>query len=257
MALASTHAGKRRKRSILVVGNTTGEVGFVTLLLRRFAYDIIDASTAGEAIERISAAVPALVITEQVLPGMSGMDLFHLLRQTKRTASIPVVFVIPLTDAASERRCLDAGAAGCITKPVRAEELYRTVQAVIEPAQRCDIRIDTRLSVSVNNVPLDCDSGGCEIELSERGMYVPMDKPYPRNRRITVQFHINDRAISAEGTVLYSHASGVVPNKESGMGLKFINIEPGDREFIRKFIRDEVTRDIRSSLSHETSDPWQ
>jgi CheY-like chemotaxis protein len=257
MALGLTHAEKRRNRSILAVGDTTGEMGSATLLLRRFAYEVIAASTAGEAIERISTVVPVLVITELVLPGMSGMDLFHLLRQTKRTASVPVVFMIPLTDAASERRCLDAGAASCITKPVRAEELYRTVQAVIEPVQRCDIRIDTRLSVSVNNVSLDCEKGGCKIELSERGMYVPMVKPYPSNRRITIQLHIKDRTIRAEGSVLYSHASGVVPYKESGMGLKFIHIEPGDREFIRKFIRDEVTRDIRSSFSHETFDPWQ
>jgi CheY-like chemotaxis protein len=257
MAFGSTHAEKRRNRSILVVGNTTRERDSVTLLLQRFAYEVIDACTAGEAIERISTTIPVLVITELVLPGMSGMDLFHLLRQTKRTASIPVVFMIPLTDAASERRCLDAGAAGCITKPVRAEELYRTVQAVIEPMQRCDIRIDTRLYVSVNNVPLDCDKGGCKIELSERGMYVLMAKPYPSNRRITIQVHIKDRVICAEGAVLYSHASGVVPHKESGMGLKFINIKPGDREFIRKFIRDEVMRDVRTSLAHETFDPCQ
>ena len=45
--------------------------------------------------------------------------------------------------------------------------------------------------------------------------------------------------------------------KESGMGLKFINIEAADREFIRKFVRDEVMRDIKTSLSHDTFDPWQ
>jgi CheY-like chemotaxis protein len=257
MAHASAHAEIRKNRSILVVGNTTKDMRSVTLLLQRFEYDVVAVCTVSEAIESISAAVPALIITEATLPGMSGINLFQLLRQTKRTASIPVVFMIPLTDAASERRCLDTGAAGCITKPVQAEALYRIVQAVIEPVQRCDIRIDTRLFVSVNNVPLDCAGGVCDIELSERGMYVPMDKPYPRDKKITVKFHIKDRVISAEGSVLYSHAAGVVPHKETGMGLKFINIEPGDRECIRKFIRDEVMRDIRTSFSPETFDPWQ
>src|SRR6185369_11732253 len=106
MALASTstHTEKRKNRSILVVGNTTRDMRSVALLLQRFDYDVIVACTVSEAIERISAAVPALVITEAVLPGMSEMDLFQQLRQTKRTASIPVVFMIPLTDAASERR---------------------------------------------------------------------------------------------------------------------------------------------------------
>lgn len=257
MALASAHPEKRRNRSILVVGSKTEEMRSVSLLLRKFEYKTSVAHSAGEAIQKISEAVPALVITEVVLPGMSGVDLLHLLKQTRRTASIPVIFMIYPTDAASERRCLGTGAAGCITKPVQAEELYRTIQAAIEPVQRRDIRIDTRLSVSVDNVPLDCSGGGCEIELSEGGMYVPMENPYPRDRRITVQFHIMDRTISAEGSVVYSHSSDVVPHKESGMGLKFINIEPRDQEYIRKFIRDEVTRDIRASFSQGTSDPWQ
>lgn len=257
MVLASSHTEKRRNRSILVVGNATQELRSIALLLQRFAYDVIVAGSVSEAIERISAAVPSLVITEAVLPGMSGMDLFQLLKQSKRTVSLPVIFLIPLTDAASERRCLDMGASGCVTKPVRAEELYRTVQAAIEPVQRCDIRIDTRLSISVNDVPLNRAGDGCKIELSESGMYVPMDKPYPRNRRVAVQLHIKDRTISAEGSVVYSHASGVVPRKEHGMGLKFVRIEPGDREFIRKFIRDEVMRDIGVSLSREAFDPWQ
>ncbi len=66
-----------------------------------------------------------------------------------------------------------------------------------------------------------------------------------------------DRTISAEGSVVYSHASGVVPHKEIGIGLKFTSIEAADQEFIGKFIREEVTRDIGAANFHDTSDPWQ
>ena len=161
MALVSTHPEKRRNRLILVVGNKTEELRLVSLLLQKFEYKTSVVYSAGEAIQKISEAVPALVSTEVVLPGMSEVDLLHLFRQARRTASIPVIFMIYPTDAASERRCLGTGAAGCITKPVQAGELYRIVQAAIEPVQRRDIRIDTRLPVSVDNVPLDCSGGGC------------------------------------------------------------------------------------------------
>lgn len=257
MARASTYVEKYRNRSILVVGNKTGEMRSVSLLLKKFDYQVRVAFSAGEAIAKVSEAIPALIITEVVLPGVGGVDLLHLLRQSRRTAFIPVVFMIHPTDAASERRCVEIGAAGCITKPVQADELYRMVQSVIEPIRRQDIRIDTRLFVSVNEVPLDCEAGGCDIELSEGGMYVPMDNPYERDKRITVRFNIGDRTICVEGSVVYSNASGVVPRKESGMGLKFINIEAADREVIRKFIREEVMKDIRSSSAPETSDPWK
>jgi len=250
---------KRRHHSIVVVGNETPALLSLSLLLQRFAYDVVVANTATQALERISAVRPALVITDTVLAGMGGMDLFERLREDKRTSSIPVIFMVSPGDAATESRCLDMGAAGCVTKPVQAEELYQTVQQVIEPRPRANIRIDALLPVTVNNMPLDCPRGACEVDLSERGMYVTTQKPFPANRRISMKIGIKDRTISAEGTVLYSNlavAAGPGMHREPGMGLKFVSIAPQDREFIRTFIRDEVTRDIDGKLSPEPADVW-
>jgi CheY-like chemotaxis protein len=252
----SSSGKKRGHRSILVVGNKTQSMLSICLLLKRFEYNVSEAYTASQALDIISAAVPALVITDLILPGMDGMDFFQMLKQSRRTASIPVVFMVPMSDAAAERRCYDNGAAGCITKPIQSEELYRVVQAITEPIPRENIRIDTRSSVSLNNEPLECPDESCAIDLSEHGMYVPTYKPYPRNRRITVRFHIKDRTISAEGSVVYSYTS-VGQHREPGIGLKFVNIAPQDQEFIRRYIRDEVTRDVNKKLSLASADPWR
>jgi CheY-like chemotaxis protein len=245
----------RKARSIVVVGNRTREMFSISLLLQRFEYDVVTASTAAEALERIAAAMPALIISDLTLPGMSGMDLMHLLRQEKRTASIPVVFVIPLSDASAEMRCHHAGAR-CVTKPIMAEDLYRTVQQAIEVRPRENLRIETRLAVSLDNVPVDCTEGLCEIDLSEHGMYVPTPKPLPRNRRITVQINIKDHLISTDSAVLYSHSFAIGPHKHPGMGLKFINLAPQDQDAIRKYIRDEITRDIKAAITSNTTETW-
>ncbi len=247
---------KRGHRSILVVGNKTPSLLSISLLLRRFEYTVSEAYSASEAFEIISAASHSLVITDLVLPGMTGMDFFRMLKQSRRTSSIPVVFIIPMSDAAAERRCYDTGAAGCITKPIQSEELYRVVQAVTEPIPRENIRIDAKSPVSLNNEPLECPEDSCLIVLSENGMYVPTYKPYPRNRRISVRFNIKDRAISAEGSVVYNLTS-VGQHKKPGIGLKFINIAPQDQEFIRSFIRDEITRDVNKVMTLESQDPWR
>ncbi len=247
--MTATPAKKIRNRTIVVAGNKTLEILSLSLLLRRFEYDVFSAHTAADALEQISANRPALIISDLILPGMSGMDLFRLLKQDLRTAFIPVVFVIPPSDVASERQCEDSGAAGCISKPIQAEELYRTVQEIIEPRPRGWIRIDTRLPVSLNNVRLDCSEGACAVDLSENGIYVPTREPYPNNKRVTVQIGIKNRTISATAAVLHSHSAAEGPQKEPGMGLKFVSIAPQDQDFIRKFIRDEVNRDVQSALS--------
>ncbi len=251
---ASSPAGKHRHRSILVVGNKAQDLLFISLVLQRFNYEVFVAHNVAQALERVAKAVPALILSDLVLPGMSGIDLFLLLKQDKQTASVPMVFMIPMSDAAAERRCTDIGAMACVPKPVQAEELYRTVQAILEPIPRADIRIDTKLPVSVNNEPLACDEGGCRIDLSEHGMFVPMHPPFPKNKRVNVEIHIKkDLTISAEGSVLYSHTSAIMPYKQSGIGLKFTKIAPQDQECLRKFIREEVTRDVRAALARASS----
>lgn len=253
----TSFARKHGRRSILVVGSKTQATLSICLLLKRFAYEVSTADTATEALERVTVSAPALIITDLILPGMSGMDLFSVLKQVRRTSSIPVIFMVPMSDAAAERRCLENGAAGCISKPAVAEELYKIVQTIIEPIPRENIRIGTRLSVSVDNAPPDHPEGVCAINLSEQGMYVPMYKPFPRDRRLTVQLHIKDRTISTVSTVVYNYTSRVGSEQEPGVGLKFVTIAPQDREYIRKFIREEIARDVTETKSGASPDPWR
>jgi CheY-like chemotaxis protein len=256
MNRASSTEKKSGSRTIVIAGRKTRDMLSLSLLLKRFEYTVSSAHTAAEAIELISSVRPALVIADPALPGMSGTAHLHLLQQDKGTASPPVIFMIFPGDAAMERKCLDYGAAGCISKPVQAEELYQAVQAAIEPKPRTTIRIDTRLPVSVDNIPLEGSEGegACAVDLSEHGMHVSMFKPYPRNKLLRVQISIKDRTISTEGSVLYSHASAAGSYRKPGMGLKFTTIALQDREFIRTFIRDEVMRDVTAALCRASSD---
>ncbi len=239
-------------RAIVIAGGQTRDMLSLSFLLQRFAYKVYSAHTSTQALELISSARPALVIADPVLAGAGHADLIHLLmKRNTAVASIPVLYMVFPGDAAMEQKCLQYGAAGCISKPVQAEELFHAVQAAVEPKPRADIRIDTRLPVSLDNVPLECsdDEGGCTIDLSAHGMHVPMAAPYPPNRRLKVRISIKDRTISAEGRVMYSHTPGAGSNRKPGMGLKFSTIEPQDQEFIRKFVRDEVMRDVAAALS--------
>lgn len=234
----------RKVRYILIVESKTTDLFYDSMLLQRFEYRVCTVNSAGQAIELASMALPALVIADLYLPGMSGVDLIRLLRQDPRTFSLPVILLTPSGDQSGERRCRAAGAIACLIKPVQAEELYRTVQAAIEATPRSSIRIRTKLSVSVNNVPLDCIEGECASILSEHGVYVRTLGPYPRDDRLALEMNINGRVVLADAVVLHSHRPGEGPFMEPGMGLKFIRIAPEDQEFIRQFIREEVSRGI-------------
>lgn len=234
----------RKKRYVLIVDNNVSDLFLASMLLQQFNYQVCTASTAGQTLDMVSIAMPSLIITDITLPGMSGMDLFRLLRQDPRTASIPVIIFFHAGDDVAERRCHDAGAAGCISKPIKAELLFRVVQKTIEHTPRSNIRLHTSLSVTIGNNSLDMTEGDCASVLSEQGMYVRMSNPYPQHERLAIQINLNGRKISVDTVVLYSHTYGNGPFKEPGMGLKFLRIEPDDQLFIREFIRDEIMKGI-------------
>jgi two-component system, chemotaxis family, chemotaxis protein CheY len=242
---------KRGRKFIVATGSSSRNMFTLSLLLQRFNYEVFIANTAAQALERISADRPALVITDLALPDMGGMDFFLKLRESQRGKAIPVIFMVPPGDAAAEHRCMAYGAAGCITKPVQAEELYWAVQHSTEQRPRSSMRIDARMPVSVDNLSLGFGAGACSIDLSEQGVRLPIDKPYPTNKRVIVQLHMRDRTISAEGKVVY-YNSGNPGNKYApGMGLMFTTIAPQDKEFIRTFVRDEIVRDVNEALTSQ------
>ncbi len=241
MAIDGRTSLSDERTAILVVDNATHHRVYVSMLLQRFRYRVVEAATADEAMERIRTIRPSLVVAELELPRMSGLDLLCRLRENGRTATLPVIAMTSVSDRETETRCLRAGFCACLQKPVIAEELYRAIQAAIEPSPRSSIRVQTRLSVMVNNAPLDCVEGECASVISEHGMYVRTLKPHPPNSRLAVQFGLKGRMINADAVVLYSHQSGEGPFGEPGMGLKFSRIAPQDREYLRTFILNEVT----------------
>jgi CheY-like chemotaxis protein len=238
---------RQQSRFVMLVNSDVHLLFTLAMLLQRFNYHVCTAKTGEEALEMITVAVPSLVITELVLPGMSGLDLINRLRNDPRTQVVPVIALTG--DGAPEvrMRSVRAGFAACLQRPVAAEELYRAVQQAVEPTPRSNIRIYTRLPVTVNGVALDCGGGECASVISEQGMYIRILAPSPVNTVIALRFTLNGRMIALEAVVLYRHRFGEGPFGEPGMGLKFLRISAEDEEHIRRFIRDEITQGIEAA----------
>ncbi len=242
---ASGSSSERNSRYLLIVDSDADELYYTAMLLQRFEYNICTAKTADEAIDMVSVALPTLIISELSLTGRNGLELLQQLKENPRYALIPVVIKALDPSPDVERKCLQAGAA-LIKRPVQAEDLYRIVQSTIENTPRENIRIYTRLPLMVNNKPLDCGGEGeCATVLSQHGMYVRTLNPAPVGSKLSLQIVVKDRTIAVEALVLYSHRFGEGPFKEPGMGLKFISIEPKNQDFIRQYIREEVTKGIK------------
>ncbi len=236
----------------MVVDGDANDLIYVSILLQRFQYHVCTARTAAEALAMTAVAPPILVVTAQFLPDMSGYDLFLRLKLDPRTSEVPFIVLTHAGDLITEQRFREAGAAACLDKPVQVEDLYPAVQKAIESRPRKNLRITTVLPVTVNGVLLSSDAGECATVLSEHGIYIRTLKPSAVNAHLLVTILVKNRLVSVEAVVLHTYGHGQGLFKEPGMGLKFVHIAPEDREFIKQYIREEITRGVAPSSTEYT-----
>ena len=238
--------GERKKQFVMVVDGDARDSAATGMLLQNFGYSVTMLRSAEEAIELIAIAVPALVVMELTLPGMSGFDLLARIRQEARLAKIPVIVQTSVRDARSDDRCREEGCTVYLRKPVRIEDLYRAVQSTLERTPRQNLRVSTYLRASVGGQAM-----GPELitVISDSGMFIKTLQPRPVGTEHAVTFMVSKRVIAVKASVLYVYAFGEGPNKEPGMGMKFTSIEPRDREFLQKFIQAQVSPPVPPSAS--------
>jgi CheY-like chemotaxis protein len=234
---AADEDGGRKRQLVVVVESTTRDAAATTLLLQNFGYTVMTVRTAEEALELLSIAAPALIITEMVLPSMSGFDLLARVREDDRLASIPVIVQTALQDLASEERCRGIGCTLYLRKPVPTEVLYRAVQSTIEATPRQNLRAAVYLKASIDGAGI-----GAELltVLSDDGMFIKTLSPRPVGTRHTVSFMLDRRIIKVEAAVLYVYGFDEGPGKDPGMGMSFLTIDPADRELLRDHIRKQL-----------------
>lgn len=237
----------RKKRFILVVDNNHRDASYTGILLQNFGYNSAMVRSGEEALEFIAAAVPALVITELVLPGMNGLDLFERIAQDPARAAVPVIIQTKFTDREIEDRCRRAGCAGCLNKPVQTFELYRAVQQALEPTPRQNIRVPVNLNGSLEAMTSEAVF---VTMLSDSGLFARTLDPQRVGSKHTVSFLLEDRIIRVDAVVLYAYGFEEGPQKEPGMGMKFLNLSPVDKDVIQNYIREHVSPGIAPDGQH-------
>jgi len=234
------------KRFLLLVDGNARDLFTTGLILQRLEYDVYVSSSAENALQIMTYALPALVVAEVILPKMDGIDLLSRIKSEPRTRSIPVICLAAMIDPKSEELCLAYGCASYLQKPIEPNDLFRAIQHATEVTPRNYIRLRTFLRADVGGLPEQGGAGEPEVvtALSENGIYVRTLTPRPVKSVQSVEFMLGRSLIRVRAMVLYSFSVNKGPFREPGMGMGFIDVSTGDRALISGFIREQLTRDI-------------
>lgn len=235
----------RDKPMLVVADGDAAHLYYTSLLLQRLEYNIYTTKTAAGVLEILDVAKPALVLSEVLLDGSDGIELLHKIKRNPRTYAVPVIILTASKDPRIQEACRTDSCESLLYKPVEPDALYAAIQKATEAEPRSYIRLNTCLNVVMG--------GGKDAvahfddyitALSEHGMFVSTPKPMPCGDRMQCMVIFEGRKVRIDGTVLYSFQRGAGPLKTSGMGVKFSHISPEDQEFVRTFIRREITKGL-------------
>lgn len=118
---------KQQNPVILVVDDEPSFCTVVCEILRLFGFNAQLATNAGEALTSLDAAIPDLILTDVMMPGVDGLTFVRRLRANPNWMQIPAIVVSAMTSAEDMQAALEAGANGFLAKPFSAEELRAMV----------------------------------------------------------------------------------------------------------------------------------
>ncbi len=116
---------------VLIVDDSKFNRGRVHAMLQVDGHRFTEAENGREALERLLADPPDLVVTDLLMPVLGGLELLKELRG--RGDQTPVVVLSADIQASSRELCLQFGAAAFLNKPCNSEELRDAVRKALSP----------------------------------------------------------------------------------------------------------------------------
>jgi two-component system cell cycle response regulator DivK len=122
---------KENLKKILIVDDNRDSRELVIKILQGKGHQLCEAVDGEDALEKVAAEQPDLILMDISLPRMDGYEATRRLKSDERFASIPV---IALTDHAMKGDREKALAAGCedyISKPINVREFYDRIRVFL------------------------------------------------------------------------------------------------------------------------------
>lgn len=116
-------------RRILVADDSEDMRALLTEVLESQGYEVVAVGSGGSALSEMTSRRPDLVITDLLMPGMTGFSLRSQMLSRPELADIPVIVLSAYWHRPSETLEVEA----VITKPLSVDRLLESISRLLDP----------------------------------------------------------------------------------------------------------------------------
>ena len=122
----------KEARKILLVDDEAGFAELLRDLLSMDGYEVVLAYDGQEGLEKLESFTPDAIISDVVMPRLSGFEMFKKVKSIPKAASIPFLFITGFQDDRVLEEARKIGVFGILKKPVDIEQIERRLGELIK-----------------------------------------------------------------------------------------------------------------------------
>ncbi len=116
--------------TVLIVEDTPSSLQLMRSFLQDSGYNVIVATDAKEGMIKALECLPDAIVTDVVMPGMSGFELCRQLKRNPITQQVPIIICSSKDQQIDRLWGMRQGANVYLTKPFTKDQLVRAVRSV-------------------------------------------------------------------------------------------------------------------------------
>jgi two-component system, response regulator RpfG len=114
---------------VVVIDDNEPSLHMYSMVIERMlGGEVVAFTDPREALHYVSAMTPTLLVLDQNMPDMDGVQVVKALRNLPSTRSVPVIMLTGISDPDLKTRAIGAGVNAFLTKPIGAEEFAQYVK---------------------------------------------------------------------------------------------------------------------------------
>ncbi len=124
---------------ILIVDDELNIRELIKFNVEKSGYKVLETDNGQTAVSMAKAEQPDLVVLDLMLPGMDGLEVCRIIKNSRETAAIPIIMLTAKNEEIDKIIGLELGADDYLTKPFSPRELVARIKAVLRRSQKDNV----------------------------------------------------------------------------------------------------------------------
>jgi two-component system cell cycle response regulator len=159
---------------ILIVDDELMNLKLLRAKLSKDYTQIIEASDGQEALEKVTARLPDLILLDIMMPNIDGFEVTRQLKSDSKTKDIPIILITALDGHDYKIMGYEAGADDFLNKPINTLELLTRVKSLLNMKQ-CQDRLASETTADEDS--RETSNATAYLKFPDKKIYTIIDDP--------------------------------------------------------------------------------